>query len=130
MAQKAEIGRQAKQLELYQAQEEKEQELKEALAQQVILSEFERSQMGVLSKTKNTRSAADAKIPDTPIVQAGVVSSSSTSSPSTPSSANKDSKKRAFELDEGSLERMSKQERQDVAKAIDAEVTNRCSFDA
>ncbi|KAG0053652.1 hypothetical protein BGZ83_000723 [Gryganskiella cystojenkinii] len=117
LAQKLEIERQAKQQEVYLAQEAKEQELKEALAQQVILTEFERSQMGVLSKTKSVRGnlAVDAKIPDSPIVQSG---SSSTSSP-------KESKKRPFELDEEALERMSKQERVEVAKALDAEEKSR-----
>ena len=116
LAQKAEIARQAKQLELFQAQEEKEQELKEAIAQQVILNEFERSQMGVLSKSKTIRgqAAEGAKIPDSPIVQI------SSSSPSTPSSVN--SKKRPFELDEEELEKLSKQERVEVAKALEAEV--------
>ncbi|KAG0287863.1 hypothetical protein BGZ96_008282 [Linnemannia gamsii] len=104
LAQKMEIQRQAKQVEQQTLQDAKEQETKELLAQQIILDEFEKSQMGVLSKAGSVRTKA------------------SPSSPATPGDSNgKSDRKRAFELDTEELERISKQERIDVAKAIEDE---------
>ncbi|KAF9568094.1 hypothetical protein EC968_003114 [Mortierella alpina] len=112
LAQKQEIQRQAEQAAMQQAQEQKEQELKEELAQQVILSEFEKSQMGVLSKTASLRGklSTDIAIPDLPL-----------------SSTNQSngSKKRPFELDGAELERLSKQERINIAKAIEEEAKSK-----
>ncbi|KAF9938198.1 hypothetical protein BGZ67_000403 [Mortierella alpina] len=112
LAQKQEIQRQAEQVAMQQAQEQKEQELKEELAQQVILSEFEKSQMGVLSKTATLRGklSADITIPDLPL--------SSTDQP-------KDSKKRPFELDGAELDRLSKEERVKIVKAIEEEAKSK-----
>ncbi|KAG0202509.1 hypothetical protein BGX28_004997 [Mortierella sp. GBA30] len=112
LAQKQEIQRQAQQLVIQQAQEQKEQEMKEELAQQVILSEFEKSQMGVLSKTTSVRGklSADVALPDLPLGAA---------------EQTKNSKKRPFELDEVELERISKQERTEIAKAIEEEAKSK-----
>ncbi|KAF9330861.1 hypothetical protein BGZ91_012344 [Linnemannia elongata] len=116
LSQKQEIQRQAKQVEMQTLQEAKEQENKELLAQQIILDEFEKSQMGVLSKAASVRTKGVA-------VSAGV---SSPGSPATPGEPNgKNDKKRAFELDTEELERISKQERIDVAKAIEDEAKSK-----
>ncbi|KAI1316624.1 hypothetical protein EDD11_009659 [Mortierella claussenii] len=86
--------------------------MKEELAQQIILTEFEKSQMGVLSKTISVRGklAANVSIPD---------------SPSTTADETQNSKKRHFELDTAELERLSKQERTQVAKAIEEEAKSK-----
>jgi nitric oxide synthase-interacting protein len=65
LAQKQEIQRQAKQVELQTVQEAKEQENKELLAQQIILDEFEKSQMGVLSKAASVRTKSSPSSPAT-----------------------------------------------------------------
>ncbi|KAF9116929.1 hypothetical protein BGX27_008077 [Mortierella sp. AM989] len=108
LTQKQEIERQIKLGALHLEQEQQEQTLKEELAQQIILKEFEKSQMGVLSKTKSVRGklAGDLPLPE--------------SSP-TSNGASQEHKKRPFELDTAELERMSKQERIEVAKAIEDE---------
>ncbi|KAF9187571.1 hypothetical protein BGZ51_001220 [Haplosporangium sp. Z 767] len=106
LAQKLEIQRQAQKLALQQEQEQKEQEIKEELAQQIILSEFEKSQMGVLSKTKSVRGKLVATPPDVQTVT---------------DDRSSNSKKRPFQLDPAELERLSKQERIDIANAIEAE---------
>ncbi|KAF9966241.1 hypothetical protein BGZ70_002898 [Mortierella alpina] len=112
LAQKQEIQRQAEQVAIQQAQEQKEQELKEELAQQIILSEFEKSQMGVLSKTASLRGklSTDIAIPDLPLNSTDQA---------------KGSKKRPFELDGAELDRLSKQERMNVAKAIEEEAKSK-----
>ncbi|KAF9959190.1 hypothetical protein BGZ72_010126 [Mortierella alpina] len=112
LAQKQEIQRQAEQVAMQQAQEQKEQELKEELAQQVILSEFEKSQMGVLSKTASLRGklSTDIAIPDLPLNS---------------TDQSKGSKKRPFELDGAELDRLSKQERINIAKAIEEEAKSK-----
>ncbi|KAG0331460.1 hypothetical protein BG004_001655 [Podila humilis] len=102
LAQKQEIDRQAKLLAAQEAQAQQEQEHKEALAQQIILSEFEKSHMGVLSKTESIRGKLTTAI-DAPV----------------PSSRSTNDKKRPYELDPEELERRSKQERVDVAKAVE-----------
>jgi len=77
LAQKLEIERQTKLLALQEAQALKDQEQKEELAQQIILNEFEKSHMGVLSKTESIRgklvAVADGASPST---QNGAKSSS------------------------------------------------------
>ncbi|KAF9163152.1 hypothetical protein BGX21_001519 [Mortierella sp. AD011] len=112
LAQKQEIERQAKLCALQQEQEQQEQTLKEELAQQIILKEFEKSQMGVLSKTKSVlgKLTADTLLPE---------------SLSTSNETPQGQKKRPFELDTAELERMSKQERIDVAKAIEEEAKSK-----
>ncbi|CAO3572519.1 unnamed protein product [Mortierella alpina] len=112
LAQKQEIQRQAEQVAMQQAQEQKEQELKEELAQQIILSDFEKSQMGVLSKTASLRGklSTDIAIPDLPLNS---------------TDQSKGSKKRPFELDGAELDRLSKQERINVAKAIEEEAKSK-----
>ncbi|KAF8936044.1 hypothetical protein BGZ47_009686 [Haplosporangium gracile] len=116
LAQKQEIQRQAKQMELQTLQEAKEQETKELLAQQIILDEFEKSQMGVLSKSASVRMKGGS----------GSAAASSPGSPVTSGDSNgKNDKKRAFELDTEELERISKQERIDVAKAIEDEAKSK-----
>ncbi|KAG0252048.1 hypothetical protein BG011_007224 [Mortierella polycephala] len=112
LTQKLEIQRQAQKLALQQEQEQKEQEIKEELAQQIILSEFEKSQMGVLSKTKSVRGKLVATPPD---VQAATDDRSSSVY----------SKKRPFQLDPAELERISKQERIDIANAVEAETKSK-----
>ncbi|KAK3824473.1 MAG: hypothetical protein JOS17DRAFT_751920 [Linnemannia elongata] len=116
LAQKQEIQRQAKQVEMQTLQEAREQENKELLAQQIILDEFEKSQMGVLSKAASVRTKGVT----------GSAGASSPGSPATPGESNgKSDKKRAFELDTEELERISKQERIDVAKAIEDEAKSK-----
>ncbi|KAF9353862.1 hypothetical protein BGX26_008388 [Mortierella sp. AD094] len=115
LAQKQEIERQAKLCALQQEQEQQDQILKEELAQQIILKEFEKSQMGVLSKTKSVRGKLTGLTGDTPLPE----------SPSTSNEALQGQKKRPFELDTSELERMSKQERIDVAKAIEEEAKSK-----
>ncbi|KAG0002267.1 hypothetical protein BGZ65_002784 [Modicella reniformis] len=112
---KKEIERQVKMSEYQRKHEEQEQLLKEDLAQQIILSEFEKNQMGVLSKTKALRGKLtnDISLADSPS------SSFTFSANGTSSSENR--KKRPFELDAAEIERASKQERQSVAKAIEEE---------
>ncbi|KAF9904510.1 hypothetical protein EC991_002618 [Linnemannia zychae] len=113
LAQKQEIQRQTKQVELQALKEAQEQETKEALAQQIILDEFEKSQMGVLSKAASVRAKS-------------IVAGAGSGSPSTPGESNgKGEKKRGFELDTEELERISKQERIDVAKAIEDEAKSK-----
>lgn len=79
LAQKLEIERQTKLLVLQEAQAQKEQEQKEELAQQIILNEFEKSHMGVLSKTESVRGKL-------------VAVAEGTTSPSTPNGAKSPSK--------------------------------------
>ncbi|KAF8936075.1 hypothetical protein BGZ58_004636 [Dissophora ornata] len=112
LAQKQEIERQEKLGARQQAQEEQEQNMKEELAQQIILSEFEKSQMGVLSKTNSARGRLAT---DLPLFD---------SSPATTETA-QERKKRPFELDTAELEKMSKQERMEVAKAIEEEAKSK-----
>ncbi|KAF9100973.1 hypothetical protein BGX29_006102 [Mortierella sp. GBA35] len=113
LAQKQEIQRQAKLVELQLAQEAKEQENKEALAQQIILDEFEKSQMGVLSKAASVRTKAATTSP-------------APASPAASGDINgKNDKKRPGELDSEELERISKQERIEVAKAIEDEAKSK-----
>ena len=76
LAQKQEIARQAKQVELQAAQEAMEQDTKEALAQQIILDEFEKSQMGVLFKAASVRTKATG------------AATASPGSPATPNNSN------------------------------------------
>ncbi|KAG0296618.1 hypothetical protein BGZ98_000880 [Dissophora globulifera] len=111
IAQKKEIARQADMSALQQAQDEQEQNMKEELAQQIILSEFEKSQMGVLSKTKSVRGrlTADSPLPDLPSGTASDLKG----------------KKRPFELDTIELEKASKQERVEVALAIEEEAKSK-----
>ncbi|KAF9929047.1 hypothetical protein FBU30_001890 [Linnemannia zychae] len=111
LAQKQEIQRQAKLIELQAAQEIKDQETRDQLAQQIIIDEFEKSQMGVLSKTASVRTKS-------------VSEDASPASPATPGES-KNNKKRGFELDTEELERMSKQERIDIAKAIEDEAKSK-----
>lgn len=68
VAQKQEIERLAKMGELQRKHEEQEQLMKEELAQQILLNDFEKSQMGVLSKTKSVRGklTSDTVPPDLP----------------------------------------------------------------
>ncbi|KAG0238285.1 hypothetical protein BGX31_003316 [Mortierella sp. GBA43] len=115
VAQKQEIERLAKMSELQKQQEEQEQQMKEELAQQILLNEFEKNQMGVLSKTKSVRGKLtnDTVIPDS-------------SSPASSNGSSENSKKRQFEFDAAEVERLSKKERVDVAKAIEEEA--RISF--
>ncbi|KAF9207352.1 hypothetical protein BGZ59_011185 [Podila verticillata] len=76
LAQKLEIERQTKLLALQEAQAQKEQEQKEELAQQIILNEFEKSHMGVLSKTESVRGKLVAVADDaSPSTQNGAKSS-------------------------------------------------------
>lgn len=129
-------------------QEEQEQLMKEELAQQILLNEFEKNQMGVLSKTKSVRGklTTDIALPDSPLPSSanGATSESMNldyhrfrslamkllfgSDTLTRHFLNLcvllslDSKKRPFELDTAEIERLSKQERVDVAKAIEEEV--------
>ncbi|KAF9209484.1 hypothetical protein BGZ49_004075 [Haplosporangium sp. Z 27] len=112
LAQKQEIERQAKLYTLQQQQELQEQSMKEELAQQIILKEFEKSQMGVLSKTKSIRGklTGDLILPE---------------STSKSNDATQVQKKRPFEIDTAELERMTKQERIDVAKAIEEEAKSK-----
>ncbi|KAF9431057.1 hypothetical protein BGZ94_009982 [Podila epigama] len=107
LAQKLEIERQAKMLALQEAQAQKEQEHKEELAQQIILNEFEKSHMGVLSKSESVRG------------KLGKVVENTTSSPLHNDAQRSNDKKRPFELDPEELERRSNQERIEVAKAIE-----------
>lgn len=135
LSQKLEIERQTKLLALQEAQAQKEQEQKEELAQQIILNEFEKSHMGVLSKTESVRgklvAVADGGSPST---QNGAKSSSKCVYKVAEFGPHPsllifffficqiDDKKRAFELDPEELERRSKQERIDVAKAVEEAV--------
>ncbi|KAG0036032.1 hypothetical protein BGZ82_004779 [Podila clonocystis] len=107
LAQKLEIERQTKLLALQEAQALKEQEHKEELAQQIILNEFEKSHMGVLSKTESVRGKL-------------LTVAEGTTFPSSPNGAKStNDKKRPFGLDPEEMERRSKQERIDVAKAVE-----------
>ncbi|KAG9067585.1 hypothetical protein KI688_012370 [Linnemannia hyalina] len=117
LSQKQEIQRQAKQVEIQTLQEASEQENRELLAHQIILDEFEKSQMGVLSKAASVRTKGVA----------GSAGASSPGSPATPGESNgkKNDKKRTFELDTEELERISKQERIDVAKVIEDEAKSK-----
>ncbi|KAG0271540.1 hypothetical protein BGZ95_000640 [Linnemannia exigua] len=117
LAQKQEIQRQAQQVEIQAAKEAQEQENKELLAQQIILDEFEKSQMGVLSKAASVRTKG--------VAGSGVGSPGSPATTSSGDSNGKGDKKRAFELDTEELERISKQERIDVAKAIEDEAKSK-----
>ncbi|KAF9429448.1 hypothetical protein BGZ76_001278 [Entomortierella beljakovae] len=108
LAQKQEIERQAKMSLLQQERDIQDQNLKEELAQQIILKDFEKSQMGVLSKAKSVRGKS---LEDSPI----------TGSPNASGELSKAGGKRPFELDTAELERISKQARVDIAKAIDEE---------
>ncbi|KAG0358638.1 hypothetical protein BC939DRAFT_442097 [Gamsiella multidivaricata] len=114
IAQRQEIDRQAKLSALQQSQEQQEQLMKEELAQQIILNEFQKSQMGVLSKTNFVRGklTADVPVPNSPAT-------------STLDGTTQNGKKRTFELDITELERASKQERLDVAKAIEEEAKSK-----
>ncbi|KAK3811966.1 MAG: hypothetical protein J3Q66DRAFT_348993 [Benniella sp.] len=115
VAQKQEIERLANMSEQQRKQEEQEQLMKEELAQQILLDEFEKNQMGVLSKTKSVRGklTTDIALPDSPLPSSGNGATS------------ENSKKRPFELDTAEIERLSKQERVDVAKAIEEEARSK-----
>ena len=73
VAQKQEIERLANMSEQQRKQEEQEQLMKEELAQQILLDEFEKNQMGVLSKTKSVRGklTTDIALPDSPLPSSG-----------------------------------------------------------
>ncbi|KAF9157594.1 hypothetical protein DFQ26_008577 [Actinomortierella ambigua] len=141
LAQRAEIQRQQDQQQADEARLAGEQAKKEALAHQILLSEFERSQMGVLAKQDSVRgtkmlkdgpgeSPKGSASPATPTVGTNTVSPSSNKSTPTlignndamsGSSDINNNRKRPLELDEAELERRSKQERMEVAKVIEEE---------
>ncbi|KAF9578989.1 hypothetical protein BGW38_004947, partial [Lunasporangiospora selenospora] len=118
LAQKLEIQRQAERQVQEQEQSKKDQEVKEQLAQQIILSEFEKSQMGVLAKSasvlsKHTKSNED----NTDETKKSSTSSSPNDTPNP--------KKRPFEFDTEELEKMTKQEIQNVAKAVEEQAKSK-----
>ncbi|KAF9915062.1 hypothetical protein BX616_006975 [Lobosporangium transversale] len=116
LAQKMEIERQAKLSLLYQSQEAQEQQMREELAQQIILTEFERNQMGVSSSKAKPTVKREKPSADSP-----TTTTSSNTTPRASTDSQQNSKKRRFELDLAELEKMSKQERLDIAKAIEEE---------
>ncbi|KAF9974325.1 hypothetical protein BGZ73_002281 [Actinomortierella ambigua] len=131
LAQRAEIQRQQDQQQADEARLAEEQAKKEAMAQQILLSEFERSQMGVLAKQDSVRSKIILK--DAAAAgddKKGSATASPQSNKSTPTLAGQDTtnsnnnnnnKKRPLELDEAELERRSKQERMEVARILEEE---------
>ncbi|KAG0225155.1 hypothetical protein BGW41_004810 [Actinomortierella wolfii] len=149
LAQRAEIQRQQAQQQADEARLAEEQAQKEAMAQQILLSEFERSQLGVLAKRDSVRkmfkdeghkgtSTSSSLSPKTPSSSSPAVAIASPSSnkptPTIPAgdsnstaNNNNNNKKRPLELDEAELEQRSKQERIEIAKAIEEEAKRKKS---